>query len=169
MDKEEFLFLIPGVLYGIAVFDLLSLVRNKKIYWESILWAALLFFTLVGMLFNLYDDLVLITSNILYYTIFLFSPIFFVQCCYLIAPSDPKADMKSGFEENRKYFFLSLGGVVLINTIVHLIAAQREHWIHTIIFLAVFGINAFFNKIYLRMIAAVSLIVLVIIGYLRHL
>jgi len=135
VDKDEFLFLIPGVLYGIAVFDLLSLVRNKKTYWESILWACLLFFTLVGLLFQLYDDLVPITSNIFYYTIFLISPIFFVQCCYLIAPADPEADVKTVFDKNRKSFFLSLPGVVFINAITHLLATQREYWVLTAGFL----------------------------------
>lgn len=169
MDKEEFLFLIPGVLYGIAVFDLLSLIRNKKPYWESQLWAGLLFFTLIAILFNLYEDLTSVTSSILYYTLYLFSPIFFVQACYLITPKEDHDDMKEHFIKKRKLFFGSLTGLVFINFLIHILITDKVNLVQSAVFVALFGINIFVDKVYVRMISVLALVAVVIKTYALHL
>ncbi|MBD79494.1 MAG: hypothetical protein CL840_11305 [Crocinitomicaceae bacterium] len=167
MDKEEFLFLIPGVLYGIAVFDLLSLVRNKKTYWESILWAMLLFFALIAIMFNLYEDLVTITSNIYYYTLFIFSPILFVQCCYLISPTDVEDDMKEVFTTNRKTFFMSLTGVIAVNLLIHVLVTNKTNYVQSLFFILIFGLSAFYDKVYLRLVAAAAIGFVIVATYIK--
>ena len=34
MQKQEFFLLIPAIIYGVALIDLLKVFGNNKIYWE---------------------------------------------------------------------------------------------------------------------------------------
>ena len=34
MSKSEFILLIPGIIYGVALVDLLKVFRHKNTYWE---------------------------------------------------------------------------------------------------------------------------------------
>ncbi|MCB0480580.1 MAG: hypothetical protein KDC83_04065 [Flavobacteriales bacterium] len=168
MGKDEFLFLIPGVLYGIGIFDLLSLVRNKENYWENLLWATVMFFTLIALLFDFYEDLGKLTSNILYYTLFIFSPLFFVQSCYLISPDEKERDMKAHFDSNRRHFFISMTGVVLVNVLIQLLVTNKFHLVQSILIVSSFSLNVFFDKLYLRLIAAALITIFVLRFYIEN-
>ena len=118
MEKQEFLFLIPGIIYGSAIFDLLSIGRAKKLYWESVLWVILLFFSVVVILFSLYEDLNNITSSVIDYSIFLASPILFAQASFLLSSGDKEVDLKDYFLINRKKFFLVTCSLKVVNMII---------------------------------------------------
>ena len=167
MDQQEFMFLIPGVIYGIAIFDLLSIIRSNKIYWESLLWVLLLFFCIVSILFNLFPKLEAITSNIRIYTLFLFSPILFAHSCFLLTPKEENSDLKHQFHQNRKAFFLSASGVITVGLILNYIGIKSSMIYLNIIGLSLFLLNVFIDKLPLRLAAAVFLLVWIILNYMK--
>lgn len=167
MDKQEFLFLIPGIIYGTAIFDLLSISRAKKLYWESVLWVILLFFSVIVILFSLYENLDNIISSIFNYTIFLAAPILFAQSCYLLSSGDKKVDLKNLFISNRKKFFLAVSGLVLVNLILSYLGMNQTNPIFSFIGLTLFVLNVFFDKIYLRLLAAGFLVCWILSYYLK--
>ena len=57
MDKQEFLLLIPGIIYGVAIADLLKIVRHKVNYWEVVFWGVLLLTTIINHWMELYKKL----------------------------------------------------------------------------------------------------------------
>ncbi|UTW62420.1 hypothetical protein KFE98_20840 [bacterium SCSIO 12741] len=156
MDREEFFFLIPGVLYGIALFDLLSVFRAKKYYWESLAWALILFVSLVGNLFDLYPKLTAISQNLWVYLIYLLSPLMFVHACYVIASQDDKLEQKDRFITYRKSFFGALAGFILINILAQLFVVNDNRLIFRLIVLAFFVPHLFIDQVKLRAVSLVA-------------
>ena len=64
MSKSEFILLIPGIIYGVAMVDLLKIFRHSKRYWESVAWGIAMFLNLIVSWYELYDKLEIISSNI---------------------------------------------------------------------------------------------------------
>ncbi len=166
MEKQEFLFLIPGIIYGSAIFDLLSIGRAKKLYWESVLWVILLFFSVVVILFSLYEDLNIITSSIINYSIFLASPILFAQACFLLSSADKEADLKVYFLNNRKKFFIVMFSLEVVNIMISYLGINQAIPIISLVGLALLLLNVFFDKIYLRLLVAGFLGFWIIVYYL---
>ena len=50
MDKEEFFLLIPGIIYGVAIVDLLKVFSHKKNYFEMVGWAVLYLLAIIILL-----------------------------------------------------------------------------------------------------------------------
>lgn len=141
-------------MFGMAVFDLISLLRSKKYYWESLLWGVLMFFSLLSIVYRLFDDLILLTSNLGYYTLFIFSPLFFVQASYSLTPKNENDNMNDLFHSNRKAFFGSVSGVLLINFIIQYFITHRVEPIQHVLLVLLIASNMFFNKLYLRIVAS---------------
>ncbi len=156
MDREEFFFLIPGVLYGIALFDLLSVFRAKKYYWESIAWAVILFVSLVSTLFDLFPKLTAISENFWVYIIFLLSPLLFVHSCYVIASQDSELGQKERFLTYRKAFFGSLSGFVLINILVQLLVINDHRLVFRLVILALFIPHLFVDNVRIRSVSLLA-------------
>ncbi len=57
MDKQEFLPLIPGIVYGVAIVNLLKIVQHKVNYWEEVFWGVLLLTTIINHWMELYKKL----------------------------------------------------------------------------------------------------------------
>lgn len=165
MSKDEFLFLIPGVIYGMVVFDLISLLRSKKYYWESLFWGALMFFELLTIVYHLFDDLVLLTSNLGYYTLFIFSPLLFVQGSFSLTPKDENENMELRFSQKRQAFFGSLTGVLVVNFIIRFFITGHMEPIQHATLLILIGLNVIFDKMYLRLFTGVLVGITVIYDY----
>ena len=104
MSKSEFLLLIPAIMYGAGLIDLMK-IFNRKMYWELPLWALSLFLTLVITWFGLFERLELITVNPGIFLLLLIGPLIFARSCYVLTPEEANHDTKSYFFEVRQLFF----------------------------------------------------------------
>ena len=42
MEKQEFFLLLPAIVYGVAIIDLLKVFSHEKNYWEMVAWGSLM-------------------------------------------------------------------------------------------------------------------------------
>ena len=75
MSKSEFLLLIPGLIYGVGLVELMRIL-NRKIYWEILAWSLIMFISLIVQWFGLYDRLESLKLNIGVFSLLLINPSF---------------------------------------------------------------------------------------------
>ena len=105
MDKQEFFLLIPAIIYGVAIVDLLKIFSHKNNYVEMVGWGL---YVMMGVIFNwieLYNRLgILSTSNISFFII-IGHAILYARLASLITPEEKDSDTKAYFMQVRKTFF----------------------------------------------------------------
>ena len=114
MSKSEFLLLIPGIIYGVGVVDLIK-VTFQKHYWEIYVWTVVLFLVFILQWYSLFNAIDQIGESKLAFTLTMLNPLLFTRGCYLLTPSK-KADSKRYFLKYRSHFFLNLVFMVIINS-----------------------------------------------------
>ena len=62
MSKEEFVLLIPAIIYGVAIVDLLKTFR-VKIYWEIPVWGIYMLLNAIILALTLYGQLNAMAEN----------------------------------------------------------------------------------------------------------
>ena len=121
MDKQEFLLLIPAIIYGVAIVDLLKIVQHKVNYWEVVFWGILLLITIINHWVNLYQKLeFMVDSNINFYLV-IGQSIVYAQAANVITPGVEDKDTKAYFFKIRKMFFLIIAGSILINLLLQFV------------------------------------------------
>lgn len=116
MSKSEFILLIPGIIYGVAMVDLLKIFRHSKRYWESVAWGIAMFLNLIVSWFELYDKLEIISSNIALFTAYIISPLIFAQAVFVLTPEEEHTDTKAYFLKAQHLFFILILSYILVNT-----------------------------------------------------
>ena len=152
MSKSEFILLILGILYGVALVDLLKIIRHKNHYWESIVWLVILFLVVIADWFRLYNFVDIISQDIFLFTLYILTPLIFVQVYFTLTPEDENQSMKDYFLQTRKQFFTTI--------IIYLISKiLLQYYIHDDgkLFLRVLGISLyticiFWDKVWIRLI-----------------
>ena len=125
MSKPEFILLIPGIVYGVALVDLLKIFRHKQTYWEVVGWGIALFFNLIVSWFGLYDKLEIISSNIVYFTVYLISPLLFAQSVFVLTPEEADTDTRKYFFANQRTFFIIYTCFMVSNAILALFIEEN--------------------------------------------
>jgi hypothetical protein len=115
MNKSEFILLIPGIIYGVALVDLLKIFRHKNTYWEVTGWGVIMIINLIVSWFSLYDKLEVISGNILLFTVYLVSPLLFAQAVFVLTPEEEDTDTKAYFMKTNRLFFILLLGLIVVN------------------------------------------------------
>ena len=105
MSKSEFILLIPGIIYGVALVDLLKIYRHPSRYWETSLWGIIMFLTLIVSWFLLFNELQLVSSNILYFALYLLTPLIFAQTVFTLTPEEGTKNTKEYFLKSQRTFF----------------------------------------------------------------
>ena len=118
MSKSEFILLIPGIIYGVAMVDLLKIFRHKNTYWEIIAWGIAMFLNLIVSWFGLYDRLETISSNIVFFSVYLLSPLLFAQAVFVLTPEENDTETKEYFLSNQRTFFILYLGFVITNLLL---------------------------------------------------
>ncbi len=117
MNKQEFLLLIPGIIYGVAIIDLLKVFTHKDKYIEIVGWGT---FSLLVFTYNwtiLYNQLDLIVNVNLNFYLVILQAILISALASIITPEEKDVDTKKYFLEVRKNFFL-LFAVFLVSGIL---------------------------------------------------
>ena len=126
MDKSEFILLIPAIIYGVAMVDLLKIFWHNNKYWEGVAWGIAMFLNLIVSWFGLYDKLETISSNILYFTAYIVSPLIFAQAVFVLTPEEEHTDTKAYFLKAQKPFFSLMLLYVVINILLSFIIAENN-------------------------------------------
>lgn len=105
MDKQEFYLLIPGIIYGVAIVDLLKVFEHRKNYWEMITWGIAIMLGICYSWILLYSKLDKIASDKLFFLLVIAQAILAAQIARTLTPELKDEDTKAYFFEKRKIFF----------------------------------------------------------------
>lgn len=160
MDKQEFLLLIPAIVYGVAIVDLLKVFKHKSMYWELVFWGILLMTTLISVWMDLYQKLSFIVDNNINFFVIIIQAIVYAQTSAVLTPEDVHVDGKKYFIENKRSFFLLIAFATTMNIIVQFVVFDDDRtWIR-LIGIPLFVISAFYERVWYRTALGVLLVVL---------
>ena len=118
MDQQEFLLLIPAIIYGVAIVDLLKVFRRKVYYWESLLWSILMMMSIIIIWLELYRKLGAIVDSNLAFILIIIQSVVYAQVASVLAPEDDSPSEKEYFVNMQKQFFILLALSAFVNLMV---------------------------------------------------
>ena len=163
MDKQEFLLLIPGIIYGVAIVDLLKIVQHKVNYWEVVFWGLMLLITIINHWMNLYQKLEYIVDDNVNFFLIIGQAMVYAQAANVITPDSNDEDTKAYFFEIRRKFFLIIAASILVNILLQFVVLDDHQLILRLTNLPVILACAFINKIWLRIVVGIYVVGLSIV------
>jgi len=117
MDKLEFLLIIPAIIYGVAIVDLLKIFNHKKSYFELVGWGIFLLIAIVISWSEVFDKAEsIVRSNVSFYVLILQS-IIVARVAAVITPEEKHINTKKYFMQIKRSFFLLLALSAFVNLI----------------------------------------------------
>ena len=160
MDKQEFLLLIPAIVYGVAIVDLLKIFSHKKNYLELVGWGLFVITLVIFSWIEVYNKLEVITGSNLSFFLIIGQSILLAKIAGVITPEDKDTDTKQYFLEVRKTFFwlLTISFVYGVLLTYFLYDNHSISWLR-LTAIAIYLISAYTNKYWLRiMLLSVALV-----------
>lgn len=151
MDKQEFLLLIPAIIYGVAIVDLMKIFQHKKNYWELLIWGVYIFMAIVFTWTELYAKLHTITDDIGRFFMIIIQAILFAQIVAVITPEEKDVNTKEYFLENKTKFFILIAVTVVMNELMRILVFDdhRPSWVRPSVFVLVL-VCAFYDNKWIR-------------------
>ncbi|MFY0628179.1 MAG: hypothetical protein JXR07_17910 [Reichenbachiella sp.] len=151
MDKQEFFLIIPGVIYGVAIVDLLKVFEHKRNYFEIVGWGLTFMLGIVTLWINLYVKLDAIVSSNLSFLLIIVQSVLYSRGAHIITPEEQHNDTKAYFKSIRKQFFTLLALIVLCNLLIQEVVQSS----HTPVELRILAVLLYvtlivFDKVWLR-------------------
>lgn len=163
MDKQEFFLLIPGIIYGVAIVDLLKIFSHKKNYIEIVGWGI---YTMMAVIFTwteLYKRLDLITDETINFYLIIIQAIMFAMLARLITPEEKDEDTKSYFFQVRKPFFILASVLISYGILLHYYFYDDRLPVWLRLFaIVVYLVVAYTNKFWLRILLLVLAMLLLL-------
>ena len=164
MDKQEFLLLIPAIIYGVAIVDLLKIFDHRKNYIEIVGWGL---FTMMAVIFSwieLYNKLELVTANNTNFFLIVIQSVLYAKAAGIITPEEKDVDTKQYFFEVRKLFFLLLSASTLFNLLLQYFLYHNHPMLWLRIVTIIFFLScAYVNKSWIRILILSATIVFAIL------
>lgn len=151
MAKQEFLLLIPAIIFGVAIVDLLKLFSHKKTYFELMGWGIFLLMAIINLWINLYEKLDVITSGNLMFLLIIVQAMLYARAANIITPEEKDVDTKKYFLSNYKSFFYLLVAISIVNSLLRYFVYDDNQaiWVRPLaIVLALICIV--FNRVWVR-------------------
>ena len=165
MSKQEFFLLIPAIIYGVAIVDLLKIFSHKENYFEMVGWGLFYLLATIIMWIELYNVLGFITSSNLSFILIILQSIMYARGAAIITPEASDTDTKLYFMSIRKPFFTLIAGIVICNMLIHFIVREDNKPVWFRLILVAFSLTlAYWDKLWLRM---TVLVVLYIVAFLE--
>lgn len=163
MEKQEFLLLIPAIIYGVAIVDLLKIFNHKQNYIEMVGWGI---FIMVAVIFNwieLFNKLNLITEENVSFFLIIVQAILFARVAAIITPEEKDADTEKYFMDVRLKFFWLLSFMTAYGIVMryYIFDDQTIFWLRPLIIL-LYLIAAYSNKYWLRLAIMIFTLVLIL-------
>ena len=156
MDSKTLL-LIPGVIYGVGLADLLKAFR-PKVYWEITAMAILLILTLILNWFLFAEKIELAGMNLGLFALTLVTPMLFTRACNVLTPGLDTTDTKEHYLRILKPFFLLLTAHVLFNIIIQTIIQDDGFNLLRLIVIPLLIVSAFYHKLWMRVMVMLTLL-----------
>jgi hypothetical protein len=156
MNLTIYMSVIPGIIYGMALVELIKIYRHQSRYWETNLMGFFLFLVLITnryLLFPVLDDLF---QNMAVFTLYMLSPLIFLQACFVLTPEKEEDVAIEHFNQRRKSFFLLLAIFIAGNVLLETVFSAIEAMIYLrLLGVVLFLLCAFINNKMLRVITYV--------------
>ena len=151
MDKQEYFLLLPAIIYGVAIVDLLKILRHKNGYAEMIAWGFFLMVYAVIVWQELYTKLAIVANNSLFFVFMVVKAVVLAQLAAVITPEQKGKDTKKYFLKVRKKFFFLAAFITILNLIEQefLFADDRPLYLRGTTIL-IFLSCALIDKVWLR-------------------
>lgn len=164
MDKQEFFLLIPAIIYGVAIVDLLKIFGHKKNYIEMMGWGLYVMMSVIFLWTELYTKLDLIVASQLNFFLIIAQAIMLAMLARTITPEEKDVDTKAYFFSIRKKFFILAAASVSYNVILSytLYVDERALWIR-LFAIALYLVVGFSNKFWIRITILAFVLVMAIL------
>ncbi len=151
MEKQEFLLLIPAIIYGVAIVDLLKIFNHKKNYIEMMGWGLFVMLALIYTWIELFNKLDTVTNNNISFFLIIFHAVLFARAAAIITPEKNDVDTKKYFMEIRKKFFWLLSFVAVYSMFMRYFVFDDNNpsWLRPFIII-IYLSAAYSNKYWLR-------------------
>lgn len=155
MSKSEFLLLIPGIIYGVGVVDLIRVTFRLQ-YWEIYIWASALFLVLILQWYSFYNAIDQAIESKLTFTLMMLTPLIFTRGCYLLTPPED-VNTKEYFLKYRKVFFVNMALMIFVNSGLQyfMVADPDSRSISRLLFLPLIIIACFWDNKWYRLSIAI--------------
>ncbi len=155
MDPKTLL-LIPGVIYGVGLADLLKAFK-PKVYWEITAMAILLILTLTFNWFLFAEKIGVVADNIGLFALTLVSPMLFTRACNVLTPEADNHDTRAYYFEVLKPLFLLLTAHTLVNVIIQTLIENDGFNLFRFIGIPLLLLCAFYQKLWVRLLVMLAI------------
>ena len=151
MDKQEYFLIIPGIVYGVIIVDLMKVFMHRKNYWEMVVWGIYMFTMIPIVWSELFQKLDLLTNSLKNYFIIIIQAVLYTVAVKLLTPEEKDEDTKAYFMEIKRPFFLLIAGIAFLNFVLQFtaFADQRPAWMRPVGFVLLLAC-AYWDKIWIR-------------------
>ena len=155
MSKVEFLSVFIGIIFGLAVVDLVQKWRGlRESYWEYSLWSLGLFLVSLVNWYNLYDRIEIVVVSFANFVLVLTVPLTFYVAVMIFTPEKEDKDTKAYFFDKRKLFFGLLFIFLILNWIIMFLTDDfQQFWWLNYLTAVMIGVNIIMDKVWLRTVA----------------
>lgn len=118
MEKQEFLLLIPAIVFGVAIVDLLKLFSHKKTYFELVGWGIFLMLAIIAVWMRLFEKLEVVSSSNLLFLLIIGQAMMYARAANIITPEEKHLDTKAYFFSIQKSFFILFAVIAFFNLLM---------------------------------------------------
>jgi len=164
MEKQEFLLLIPAIIYGVAIVDLLKIFNHKKNYIEMVGWGL---YVMTGLIFSwieLFNKLERITGDNISFFLIIFQSVLFARAAALITPEEADTNTKEYFMDIRKKFFWLLSIIAMYGMMMRYFVYD-DHvvlWMRPLM-IAIYLVTGYSNNFWVRATTLTLILALIIV------
>lgn len=159
MDIAKYMAVIPGILYGMALVELIKIYRHKSRYWETNLLGFLLFITIIYDKYKTFPYMNELFSNMAVFTVYLIGPFVFMHLCYTLTPENEEDVAKEHFLGIRRKFFFMLAIFTTFNIMVELLIIHDGMMYTRFLGVALYALNGLFDWKWLRIFTYILIII----------
>ena len=151
MGKQSLFMVLPAIIYGVAVVDLLKIFRHKNNYWEMVGWGVMLMLCVVVIWLELWSKMEIVATNKWFFMLLIGHAILLSQTSHVLTPEAEDKDTKKYFYKNRKKFFILLTLIVVLNVLIgEIFYDDHRPWYFRISLVMVFVTCALVDKVWVR-------------------
>jgi hypothetical protein len=152
MEKQEFFLLMPAIVYGVAMVDLLKVFkRGRKTYWEVLAWGSVFMVYIIIIWLELWAKLDIVATDKWFFILIILKAILVAQIAAIITPEEKDINTKEYFLSNRVQFFLMISALVIFNIVLQeFFYDDHRPWVIRSAILALSLACVFINKSWIR-------------------
>ena len=151
MGKQALFMVLPAMVYGVAVVDLLKIFRHKNNYWEMLGWGIMLMMYIVIIWLELWSKMEIVATNKWFFMLLIGHAILLSQTSHVLTPEAEDNDTEKYFYTNRKKFFVLTTLMVVLNMVIQeFFYDDQRPWFFRLSLVLVCIICVVVNKVWVR-------------------